>query len=247
MQDTWLVTADGGVPLATLPMEIVRSMSDLADGARSQRGRRRPLLVGRGRPRRLPRLPRRRVGHAGHRRPAAVREALPRGLPVRAVLADDPAQARGFRRAFADFDPEVVAGYGDARGRAAARRRVDRASPRQDRGVDQQRPARCSSSSRREGSLAGVRLAVRARPDGASRRRSRTRGSATRHRPTRRARWRRISSGAAGRSSGRRRSTRSCRRWASSTTTSTAATRGAGSRRRATQPLLGASPSTIPA
>jgi len=24
MQDTWLVTADGGVPLATLPMQIVR-------------------------------------------------------------------------------------------------------------------------------------------------------------------------------------------------------------------------------
>jgi len=25
MQDTWLVTADGGVPLASLPMEVFRS------------------------------------------------------------------------------------------------------------------------------------------------------------------------------------------------------------------------------
>ena len=54
---------------------------------------------------RLRGVPRRRVGAAGRRRHAPVREALPRRLPGRALVAHDPAQARelpqgvrGFRR-----------------------------------------------------------------------------------------------------------------------------------------------------
>src|SRR4029077_14719601 len=42
----------------------------------------------------LHRLPRRGVGTAGHRRTRRVRAPLPRGLPVRALVVDDPAQAR---------------------------------------------------------------------------------------------------------------------------------------------------------
>ena len=72
-------------------------------GARPRRRRGRALRLGRLRAG-LPRLPRRRVGPPRRRRHAAVREALPRGLPVRPLVADDPAQARGVPRAFAGFD-----------------------------------------------------------------------------------------------------------------------------------------------
>jgi hypothetical protein len=52
--------------------------------------------------RRLRRVPRRGVGVPGRRRHAPVREDLPRGLPIGAVVVDDPAEARGipprFRR-----------------------------------------------------------------------------------------------------------------------------------------------------
>ena len=58
----------------------------------SEAERRSLLRLGR---RPLHRLPRRGVGPAGTRRAQRLRAALPRGLPVRAVLADDPAQARG--------------------------------------------------------------------------------------------------------------------------------------------------------
>src|SRR5205823_11806515 len=40
-------------------------------------------------------LPRRGMGPPGGGRRRTLRAALPRGVPVRAVLADDPAQARG--------------------------------------------------------------------------------------------------------------------------------------------------------
>ena len=43
-------------------------------------------------------LPRRGVGPAGARRRRALRAALPRGVPVRALVADDPAQARELPR-----------------------------------------------------------------------------------------------------------------------------------------------------
>ena len=48
---------------------------------------------------RLRRVPRRRVGSAGGRRRPPLREALPRRVPVRPVVADDPAQARELPRA----------------------------------------------------------------------------------------------------------------------------------------------------
>src|SRR6266571_5882305 len=57
-------------------------------------GRRRPLLLGRGR-RPLRELPRSRVGLSGRRRPQALREDLPRGVPVRPELAHDTEEARG--------------------------------------------------------------------------------------------------------------------------------------------------------
>ena len=70
--------------------------------ARDRRTRPRPrraaaLLVGREHAR-LRRLPRRGVGQAGARRPRALRAAVPGGVPVRALVADDPAQARGLPR-----------------------------------------------------------------------------------------------------------------------------------------------------
>ena len=63
---------------------------------------------------RLRALPRRGVGPAGARRRRAVRAALPRGVPVRALVADDPAQARGV--------PRRVRGLRDRGGRALRRR-----------------------------------------------------------------------------------------------------------------------------
>ena len=77
----------------------------LADGARGPHdngtdrggGRRDALLLG-GRPGGLSPLPRPRMGPARDRRPPPVREDLPRGFPVRPVVADDPAQAREFPR-----------------------------------------------------------------------------------------------------------------------------------------------------
>ena len=62
-----------------------------------------------------------RVGLPGHRRPAAVREDVPRGVPVGPVVADDPAQARGLprgvrrlrrrpRRRFGDDDVDRLLG-----------------------------------------------------------------------------------------------------------------------------------------
>ena len=64
--------------------------------SRSSNDRRDPLL-GDERPA-LQRLPRRGVGPPGARRARALRAALPRGLPVGALVADDPAQARSVPR-----------------------------------------------------------------------------------------------------------------------------------------------------
>ena len=54
-------------------------------------------LLGDDRPA-LQRLPRRGVGPPGARRAGRLRAALPRGLPVGPLVADDPAQARGLPR-----------------------------------------------------------------------------------------------------------------------------------------------------
>ena len=59
-----------------------------------------------------------------------------------------------FRAAFAGFDFTTVAEYTERRRRAPAPGRRDHPPPRQDRGDDQQRPARASRWSTAEGSLA---------------------------------------------------------------------------------------------
>ena len=111
MQDTWLVTADGGVPLADLPMEIVSGDALERSGFAGRAGsfgivRQACRVVrdedgvvrcawGGGDHLEYRGLPRRRVGDAGHRRRAPVREAVARGLPGRPLVAHDPPQARG--------------------------------------------------------------------------------------------------------------------------------------------------------
>ena len=94
---------------------------------------------------RLPRLPRHRVGVSGRRRRAAVREAEPRGVPGRAVVADDPAQARGVPAGVRGLRRRAGRPLRRARRQPAARGRLDRPPPRQDRGGDQQRRGGCSS------------------------------------------------------------------------------------------------------
>ena len=68
-----------------------------------------------------------------------------------------------FRRAFAGFDFDRGRAVRRARRGAAARRRVDRPPPRQDRGGRSTTPGARSSWSRPKGSLAALRLGVRAR------------------------------------------------------------------------------------
>ncbi len=62
----------------------------------------------------LPRLPRHRVGGAGARRERHLRAADPRGVPVRAVVADHPAQACRLPYGLRGLRPEQVARFGDA-------------------------------------------------------------------------------------------------------------------------------------
>ena len=171
----------------------------------------------------LPRLPRPRMGLPGRRRPAPVREALPRGLPGRPQLADDPQQARGVPRARSpNFDAERVARFGA--------RDVERLLG--DAGIVRHRGKIESTINNAQrvlelreefGSLAAY--AWRFEPEPARGR------SASRWRRAARARPFRRGDGAvegpeAARldaSSARPRSTPSCRRWGWSTTTSTAA------------------------
>src|SRR3954453_18437259 len=97
-----------------------------------------PLLVGRLGAR-VRRLPRRGVGPPGAGRPRAVREAVPRGVPVGVVLADDPAQARGVPRGVRELRAGGGGGVRGRGGRAADGRRGDRAQPGEDRSGDRQR------------------------------------------------------------------------------------------------------------
>ena len=62
-------------------------------------------------------------------------EAFQSGLAWITILR----KREGFRRAFAGFDPEVVAAFGRRRRGAAAGRRRDRPQPGEDRGDDRQR------------------------------------------------------------------------------------------------------------
>ena len=100
MQDTWLVTADGGVPLATLPMEIVQSVTPGGRPRRNEDGVVRCWWGG-------GRQPEYRAYHDEEwglpveRRPTAVREALPRGVPVGLSWLTILRKRDGFPRAFA--------------------------------------------------------------------------------------------------------------------------------------------------
>ena len=103
----------------------------------------------------LRRVPRRRVGPAGRRRPAAVREDLPRRIPVRPELADDPAQARAFPRGVRRLRPgHASPAYGARDVDRLLDERRHRPPSRQDRIDDQQREARCSSCRPSSASLA---------------------------------------------------------------------------------------------
>ena len=74
-------------------------------------------------------------------------EGFQSGLSWLTILRKRPA----FRAAFAGFDPDRVAAFGERRRRAAARRRRHRAPPRQDRGDDRER-ARDGGAARRPAS-----------------------------------------------------------------------------------------------
>ena len=114
-------------------------------------------------------LPRRGVGPAGPDRRRPLRAAHARGVPVRPVVADDPAQAAGV--------PGGVRGLRHRRGRGVRRRRPrpphgrrrHRAQPAQDRGGAGQRPRR-PARDRRARLPGGVLLALP--PGGARRRRA---------------------------------------------------------------------------
>ena len=92
------------------------------------------------------RLPRRGVGPPGPRRRRAVRAALPRGVPVRPLVADDPAQARGVPRGVRRLRDRRGRALRRRRRRAADGRRGDRPQPGEDRGGDRQRPRRRARS-----------------------------------------------------------------------------------------------------
>ena len=130
-----------------------------------------------------------------------------------------------FRSAFAGFDFERVARFGEA----DVERLLGDAAIVRHRGKIEatiNNARRAVELVEAEGSLAA--FVWRFEPDPAAP------SASARERDRRsRARWRRSSSAAAGASSARPRSTRSCRRWAWSTTTSRAATRASRARARA--------------
>ena len=103
------------------------------------------------------------MGPAGPGRARPVRAADARGLPVGPVLADDPAQARGLPEGFSRLRPGAGRPVPRARRRAAARGRLDRPSPRQDRGGDRE----CTGDARAPRSrhpVAGALLGGRTAP-----------------------------------------------------------------------------------
>ena len=74
---------------------------------------------------------------------AVYERLVPRGLPVRAVVADDPAQARGVPRARSPASrSSAVAAFGDDDVERLLGDAGDRPPPRQDRGGDRQRARR---------------------------------------------------------------------------------------------------------
>ena len=115
-------------------------------------------------------------------------EGFQSGLSWLTILRKRPA----FREAFAGFDPDRVAAFGDARRRAAARRRRHRPAPREDRGGDRERPrhgraprrpaSRCTSSSGRTRPRRARRAGVARRLAGHDARVGRAREAAARRR-----------------------------------------------------------------
>ena len=124
-----------------------------------------------------------------------------------------------FRRAFAGFDPAVIARFDAARGRGADARRRHRPQPRQDRG--HRSPARAPGSRSRSAAASRVPLGFRRRSPDPERPRD-PRRRPLRERDLARA-SRRRSRRKASTSSARPSSTPSCRRSAWSTTTSSVA------------------------
>ena len=80
-------------------------------------------------------------GRPLHGDAGAVRAALAGGVPVRAVLADHPAQAAGLPGCVRRLRHRDGCGLRRRRRRATADRRRHRAQPGEDRGDDRQRPA----------------------------------------------------------------------------------------------------------
>ena len=187
-----------------------------ASPRRAARRRRRPALrLVRQRPA-LPRLPRRGVGPARRRRPASLREALPRGLPGRASPGSRScASARTSGAPSAASRSSAVARMGARDVERLLARPGHRPPPRQDRGRARERARggeRSPTSSARS-----PRYVWRFEPRGGgapAARHARGPRHASPRAPSR-APSRAISACAASASSDRPPSTPSCRRWAS--------------------------------
>ena len=93
------------------------------------------------------------MGKAGHRRPASLREGVPRRIPGRTELADDSAEARELPARVRRLRHRPGRALHGARRHPPAWRRGHRQASRQDRIDDQQRAARHRAAR-------GVRLAV---------------------------------------------------------------------------------------
>ena len=128
----------------------------------------------------------------------------------------------GFRAAFEGFDPERVAALRRARRRAAAGGRVDRPPPRQDRGGDRER-ARDRRAARLDAAARALLVATRPQQHACRGRTADWQASTPESTAPREG----AAQGRVSASSARRRSTRPCRRAASSTTTSRIAGSGA--------------------
>ena len=211
MQDTWLVTADGGVPLAALPMEI--AVDDrLADGLVADEDGVVRCWWGGGDDRATARTTTTSGACPVTDDRAAVREALPRGLPVGPLLAHDPAQARGLPagvrglrlpRASRASARATSSGCSETRRSCATAARSSRRSTT---------PVARSSSSRpkaRSPRTSGDSSRSRRAPERMTREALRELAQTDASRALAKDLKRRV-----GRSSGRRPSTRPCRRWA---------------------------------
>ena len=120
-----------------------------ASWAGGRAGRQAALPVGAERAR-VRGLPRRRVGPPGPRRPGDVRADLPRGVPVRPVLADHPAQAGELPQGVRRVRHRLGGGVHRRGPGAAAGRRGHRAQPGQDQRRHHQRPGRPGAGRRAE-------------------------------------------------------------------------------------------------